>query len=331
MAHLLEVSDLKTYFFTGRGPVKAVDGVSFAIERGRTLGLVGESGCGKSVTALSLMRLVQPPGRIVGGSIRFDGKDLLQLNQEEVRQIRGARIAMIFQDPMTSLNPVLTVGYQVAEAVLAHEKVSKRDAWDRAVEMMRAVAIPDPERRAKSYPHELSGGLRQRAMIAMGLVCRPDLLIADEPTTALDVTIQAEILELLARLREEFHLSLLLITHDLGVVAQTADDVAVMYAGKIVELAPVREIFKNPQHPYTRGLLRCVPKVSTNGKQRRLETIEGVVPNLLNLPPGCAFADRCPEVVADCRRGEIEFARVSEGHAVRCVQRGSSVKIAEPV
>lgn len=330
MAALLEVRDLKTYFFTRRGTVKAVNGVSFHLARGRTLGVVGESGCGKSVTALSILRLVPPPGRIVGGTILLDGVDLLGLTPDQMRRIRGRRIAMIFQDPMTSLNPVLTVGYQVAEAVLAHEKVSKREAWNRAVEMMRAVAIPDAERRARSYPHELSGGLRQRAMIAMALVCRPDVLIADEPTTALDVTIQAEILDLLARLREEFQLSVLLITHDLGVVAHTADHVAVMYAGQIVETAPVRELFKNPQHPYTRGLLRCLPRLGDNGhRPRRLDAIEGTVPDLLSLPPGCPFADRCPEVIPECRRGSIGLTEVADDHLVRCVQRGSPVSEGE--
>ncbi len=323
---MLEVRDLRTYFFTDRGVVKAVEGVSFSIAPGRTLGLVGESGCGKSVTALSLMRLVPPPGRIVGGEILFEGRNLCELSEEEMRRIRGARLAMIFQDPMSALNPVLTVGFQIAEAVLAHERVSRREAFERAIAMMREVAIPDPERRARSYPHELSGGLRQRALIAMALVCRPALLIADEPTTALDVTIQAEILDLLARLREHFRLALLLITHDLGVVAQTADEVAVMYAGRIVEYAPVREIFHNPQHPYTRGLLRCVPRLVTSGERpRRLETIEGTVPNLLTLPPGCPFADRCPEVRPLCREGEVEMIQIAPAHFVRCVARGSPI------
>jgi oligopeptide/dipeptide ABC transporter ATP-binding protein len=326
MARLLEVSDLKTYFFTRRGTVKAVDQVSFGLARGQTLGLVGESGCGKSVTALSILRLVPPPGRIVGGKIFFEGVDLLGLTGEQMRQIRGRRIAMIFQDPLTSLNPVLTVGYQIAEAVLAHENVSKREAWHRAIEMMRAVAIADAPQRARSYPHELSGGLRQRAMIAMALVCRPDLLIADEPTTALDVTLQADILDLLARLREEFNLSVLLITHDLGIVAHTADHVAVMYAGQIVEMAPVGELFKNPQHPYTRGLLRCLPTLGDDGRRsRRLEAIEGTVPNLASLPPGCPFAERCPEVVAECRRGPIGLTSVADRHTVRCIRRGSPV------
>ncbi|MCS6816065.1 MAG: ABC transporter ATP-binding protein [Blastocatellia bacterium] len=326
---VLEVRDLRAYFFTDRGLVRAVDGVSFSIARGRTLGLVGESGCGKSVTALSLMRLVPPPGRIVGGEILFEGRNLCELEEEEMRRLRGARMAMIFQDPMSALNPVLTAGFQIAEAVLAHERISRREAFERAIEMMRAVAIPDPERRARSYPHELSGGLRQRVLIAMALVCRPALLIADEPTTALDVTIQAEILDLLARLREEFRLAMLLITHDLGIVAQTADDVAVMYAGRIVEYAPVREIFYNPQHPYTRGLLRCVPRLMASGEGRhRLETIEGTVPNLWDLPPGCPFADRCPEAQPICREGDVEMIEIAPAHFVRCVARGSPIRSA---
>lgn len=325
--HLLEVRNLKTYFFTRRGIVKAVDGVSFTIERGRTLGLVGESGCGKSVTGLSILRLISPPGRIVGGQILFDGVDLLTLDEEAMRRHRGKKIAMIFQDPMTSLNPVYTVGYQIAEAILAHHDISKREAWQRAVELMRAVAIPDPEQRARNYPHELSGGMRQRIMIAMAISCHPELLIADEPTTALDVTIQAQILELLEHLRQAMNLSMLLITHDLGVVAEATDRVAVMYAGKLVEIASTRDIFHNPQHPYTIGLLRCVPRMTTDpdGQRRRLETITGSVPDLVNLPPGCPFAPRCPEAHAACRQGEIAFTEVRPGHLVRCVARGSEV------
>ncbi|MBI3951289.1 MAG: ABC transporter ATP-binding protein [Acidobacteria bacterium] len=325
---LLDVRDLRTYFFTRRGVVNAVDGVSFTIEPGRTLGLVGESGCGKSVTGLSILRLISPPGQIIGGEILFTGTDLLKLDKEAMRRHRGKKIAMIFQDPMTSLNPVYTVGYQIAEAILVHNDVSKREAWNRAIELMRAVAIPDAERRAKSYPHELSGGMRQRVMIAMAISCNPELLIADEPTTALDVTIQAQILELLAKLREELSLSMLLITHDLGVVAETTDHIAVMYAGKVVEIASTREIFKNPQHPYTIGLLRCAPSLTSvdGAKRRRLETIEGVVPSLVNLPPGCPFSSRCPEVQPACREGEIMFTEVSPGHLVRCVPRGSEVR-----
>ncbi len=323
---LLEVRDLRTYFYTPRGVVRAVDGVTFAIQRGRSLGLVGESGCGKSITGLSILRLLPPAGRIVGGEIRFEGRNLLELGAEDMRRLRGRKIAMVFQDPMTSLNPVFTIGTQIAEPILVHQKTSRREAWNRAVEVMRQVSIPDPARRAKSYPHELSGGMRQRAMIAMAISCGPALLIADEPTTALDVTIQAEILELLGRLRTEMDLALLLITHDLGVVAENADDVAVMYAGKIVEMGTVREIFVNPQHPYTRGLLRCAPKITSVGARRgRLEAIEGVVPSPFDLPPGCPFAPRCPEVRDTCRLGEINPHTVSPSHQVRCVARGSTV------
>lgn len=327
-ANLLDVRELKTYFFTRQGIVKAVDGVSFTLRRGQTLGLVGESGCGKSVTGQSLLRLVSPPGRIVGGQVLFNGTDLLELDQETMRQHRGRHIAMIFQDPMTSLNPVYTVGYQIAEAILVHNDITKREAWDRAVALMKAVAIPDAARRARSYPHELSGGMRQRVMIAMAICCRPDILIADEPTTALDVTIQAQILELLMQLRREMNLSMVLITHDLGVVAETADHVAVMYAGRIVEIGTTRDIFKDPQHPYTRGLLRCAPTLTPtpSARRRRLETIDGVVPSLLNLPPGCPFAPRCPEVQSGCRQGEILFTTVRPGHLVRCVARGSATE-----
>jgi peptide/nickel transport system ATP-binding protein len=323
---LVDVRDLKTYFFTRRGVVKAVDSASFTIEPGRTLGLVGESGCGKSVTGLSILRLVPPPGRIVGGEIVFKGTDLLRLDNEAMRRHRGRRIAMIFQDPMTSLNPVYTVGYQIAEAILVHNHVSKRDAMDRAIELMRAVAIPAAEQRVKSYPHELSGGMRQRVMIAMAISCNPELLIADEPTTALDVTIQAQILDLLAELRRELGLSMLLITHDLGIVAETTDTIAVMYAGRIAEVGSTREIFRNPQHPYTIGLLRCAPKITRSyGAKRRLETIEGTVPSPLNLPPGCPFSSRCPEARPACSEGDVMFTEVGPDHLVRCVARGSDV------
>jgi peptide/nickel transport system ATP-binding protein len=319
---LLEVNNLRTYFAAARGEVRSVDDVSFSLERGQTLSLVGESGCGKSVTALSLLRLIAPPGRIVSGEIRFEGRDLLRLSEAEMRAIRGNEIAMIFQDPMTSLNPVYTVGEQIAEAIRLHRRVSPREAWRQAVEGMRDVAIPAPEVRAKNYPHEMSGGMRQRVMIAMALACDPKLLIADEPTTALDVTIQAQILELLAELRERRHLGLLLITHDLGVVAETADRVAVMYAGQIVEAAPVRELFRRPRHPYTEGLLRAVPRLSEAGagKKTRLDTIEGVVPNPLELPPGCRFAPRCRHAREQCRAGEIPLLAVGDMHASRCIR-----------
>jgi oligopeptide/dipeptide ABC transporter ATP-binding protein len=316
---LLDVRDLRTSFFTQRGEARAVDGVSFSLDEGHTLGLVGESGCGKSVTSHSVMRLVSPPGRIVSGSVMFEGKDLLALSEEEMREVRGDRIAMIFQDPMTSLNPVFTVGDQIAETIRLHQRVDRSAAWERAVEMMALVAIPDPRRRASSFPHELSGGMRQRVMIAMALSCTPKLLIADEPTTALDVTIQAQILELLARLQRELNLALLLITHDLGVVAEVCDDVAVMYAGTIVERGNVRQIFKRPAHPYTRGLLRSVPRLA-RGKERvsRLESIEGVVPSLLALPSGCRFAPRCPHRIAMCEEAEPELLDAGEGQRARC-------------
>jgi len=319
---LLEVRNLKTYFATARGEVRSVDDVSFTLERGETLSLVGESGCGKSVTALSIMRLVASPGRITGGEILFEGRDLLKLSAAEMRGMRGNDIAMIFQDPMTSLNPVFTVGEQIAEAIRLHRRVSKREAWNQAIEGMRDVAIPAPETRAKNYPHEMSGGMRQRVMIAMALACDPKLLIADEPTTALDVTIQAQILELLAELRERRNLGLLLITHDLGVVAETADRVAVMYAGKIVEEAPVRDLFHRPRHPYTEGLLRAVPRLSEAGQGRkaRLETIEGTVPNPLELPPGCRFAPRCLYAQEKCGVGEIPLIEVGHAHASRCIR-----------
>jgi oligopeptide/dipeptide ABC transporter ATP-binding protein len=319
---LLEVRNLKTYFATGRGEVRSVDDVSFTLEQGETLSLVGESGCGKSVTALSVMRLIAPPGRIVGGEVLFEGRDLLKLSEAEMRSIRGDDIAMIFQDPMTSLNPVYTVGEQIAEAIRLHRKVSKKEAWNQAIEGMKDVAIPAPQARAKSYPHEMSGGMRQRVMIAMALACDPKLLIADEPTTALDVTIQAQILELLTELREKRNLALLLITHDLGVVAETSDRVAVMYAGKIVEQAMARELFSRPRHPYTEGLLRAVPRLdeSVVEKRKRLRTIEGVVPNPLNLPPGCRFAPRCEHAREKCREGEIPLIDVGAQHSSRCVR-----------
>src|SRR6476469_4590040 len=302
MSHLLEVNNLRTHFPTRRGLVRAVDGVSFYLDRGELLGLVGESGCGKSMTALSVMRLIAPPGKIVEGEILFDGQDLLKLSDAEMRQMRGDDIAMIFQDPMTSLNPVFTVGEQIAEALRLHRKLSRKDAKHAAIEAMREVAIPDPARRIDDYPHQLSGGMRQRVMIAMALACDPKLLIADEPTTALDVTIQAQILELLNELRKNRELAVLLITHDLGVVAEVADRVAVMYTGRIVEESPVEELFARPRHPYTECLLRSGPKLTsaTAAKQERLETIEGTVPSPTDLPPGCHFAPRCPYRMPRC-------------------------------
>ena len=321
MSHLLEVNDLRTYFPTRRGLVKAVDGVDFYLDRGELLGLVGESGCGKSITALSVMRLIAPPGKIVSGEIYFDGKDLLKLPDHEMRQMRGDDIAMIFQDPMTSLNPVFTVGEQIAEALRLHRKLSRKEARNATIEAMREVAIPDPARRVDDYPHQLSGGMRQRVMIAMALACNPKLLIADEPTTALDVTIQAQILELLDNLRKQRDLAVLLITHDLGVVAEVADRVAVMYTGRIVEESPVQELFARPKHPYTEGLLRSVPKLTSEfvAKKERLETIEGTVPRPTALPTGCHFAPRCPHRMPRCTDEEIPLYALDEGVKVRCV------------
>ena len=321
MAHLLEVKDLKTHFPTRAGLVKAVDGVSFNVDRGELLGLVGESGCGKSITALSVMRLIAPPGKIVSGHINFDDKDLLKLSDEEMRQMRGDDIGMIFQDPMTSLNPVYTVGEQIAEALRLHRKLSRKQAWEATIEAMREVAIPDPARRVGDYPHQLSGGMRQRIMIAMALACDPKLLIADEPTTALDVTIQAQILELLNELRKQRELAVLLITHDLGVVAEVADRVAVMYTGRIVEESPVDELFARPKHPYTEGLLRSVPKLTSEfvAKKERLETIEGVVPRPTDLPAGCHFAPRCPHRMPRCTDEGIPLYALDGDVKVRCV------------
>src|SRR5687767_7684348 len=321
MSHLLEVKDVQTHFPTRAGLVRAVDGVSFYLDRGELLGLVGESGCGKSMTALSVMRLIAPPGKIVSGEILFDGKDLLKLSDAEMREMRGDDIAMIFQDPMTSLNPVFTVGEQIAEALRLHRKMSGKQARQATIEAMREVAIPDPARRVDDYPHQLSGGMRQRVMIAMALACNPKLLIADEPTTALDVTIQAQILELLNDLRKQRELAVLLITHDLGVVAEVADRVAVMYTGRIVEESPVDELFARPKHPYTEGLLRSVPKLTSEHvlKKERLETIEGVVPSPTDLPPGCHFAPRCVHRMPRCTEGRIPLYELDGGVQVRCV------------
>jgi oligopeptide/dipeptide ABC transporter ATP-binding protein len=294
---LLAVDRLTTVFDTARGPVPAVDDVSFEIRAGETLGIVGESGSGKSVTALSIMRLVQPPGRIAGGAIRFSGRDLLALDEREMQRLRGAGIALIFQEPMTALNPVFRVGDQIAETLLVHGRATRREARARAIDLLRAVRIADPESRVDDYPHQLSGGMRQRVLIAMALACQPSLVIADEPTTALDVTIQAEILDLLREMKSALNLALLLITHDLGVIAETADRVAVMYAGRIVETGPVRQIFRSPGHPYTRGLLASMPGGHPG---QRLRAIEGSVPLLGDLPPGCAFNPRCPDRFDPC-------------------------------
>jgi oligopeptide/dipeptide ABC transporter ATP-binding protein len=296
--NLLEIRGLKTHFFTQDGTVRAVDGVSLEIKYGQTLGVVGESGCGKSITALSVMRLIERPGRTVAGEILLDGRNLLDLSDEDMSEVRGNAISMVFQEPMTSLNPVFTCGDQIAEAVALHKNVSRNEAWDRAVEMLGQVGIADAERRAKSYPHQLSGGMRQRVMIAMALSTNPELLIADEPTTALDVTIQAQILELMKSLREQNKMAIMLITHDLGVVAEMADEVAVMYAGKVVERADVDTVYEAPHHPYTQGLLASIPRLGE--KRDRLAVIKGVVPNPLNLPAGCLFKRRCPYAMPIC-------------------------------
>jgi oligopeptide/dipeptide ABC transporter ATP-binding protein len=321
--NLLEIKGLRTHFFTQDGVVRAVDGVSFEIGYGQTLGVVGESGCGKSITALSTMRLVERPGRTIAGEILLDGRNLLTLNDEEMTEVRGNSISMIFQEPMTSLNPVFTVGDQIAEAVALHKKVARGEAWERAVEMLEQVGISDAARRAKSYPHQLSGGMRQRVMIAMALSTNPELLIADEPTTALDVTIQAQILELMKTLRERNKMAIMLITHDLGVVAEMADQVVVMYAGKVVEKADVDTIFMAPNHPYTQGLLASIPRLGE--KRERLEVISGVVPNPLNLPKGCLFKRRCPYAMPICdnppplRDVSVQMAPVgTPRHLSRC-------------
>ena len=318
---VLDVKNLQTVFFTNSGLFRAVDDVSFSVRRGETLAIVGESGCGKSVTALSIMRLVpDPPGRIVGGSVTLEGTELLELDEAEMRAIRGNRISMIFQEPMTSLNPVIRIGDQITEAVRLHRSITRKEAWAKAVEMLRLVRIPEPERRATEYPHQLSGGMRQRAMIAMALACRPALLIADEPTTALDVTIQAQILALIVELQKELGTGLILITHDLGVVAQTAQRVIVMYAGKKVEEASVEALFENPRHPYTRGLMASMPAVATFGSNSdaRLVEIPGMVPSLTNLPPGCAFAPRCPLAIDRCRAEYPPLQDWGDNHLAAC-------------
>ena len=315
---LLEVRDLVTSFRTDRGVLRAVDGVSFSVPERSNVGIVGESGSGKSVTSLSIMRLIAtPPGKIESGSVMFEGRDLLKLPEREMRKVRGNAISMIFQEPMTSLNPVYSVGAQIVEAIRIHQKRSRSEAWARAVEMLRLVGIPSPESRAKSYPHELSGGMRQRVMIAMALACEPKLLIADEPTTALDVTIQAQVLDLLRKLQRLLGMSVVLITHDLGVVAEFADRIVVMYAGRVVEEGPVQEVFRAPKHPYTEGLLRSIPRLGTSAdpsaRPRRLPTIEGMVPDLRELPVGCRFQDRCPYVIEKCRLEEPELFPIA-GH-----------------
>jgi peptide/nickel transport system ATP-binding protein len=318
---LLDVKNLKTYFFTDEGVVRAVDGVDLYIEKGETLGVVGESGCGKSVTALSIMKLIpQPPGRIVEGEINYDGTNLVTLAPNRMRKIRGKEISMIFQEPMTSLNPVFTVGEQIAEAIRLHEGLGRRDAMAKTVDMLKLVHIPNAERRVKEYPHQLSGGMRQRIMIAMALSCNPKLLIADEPTTALDVTIQAQILDLLNELKSKLRMAVMLITHDMGVIAETAQRVVVMYAAKVAEEAPVADLFKEPLHPYTQGLLRSIPRIDLAAtSRRRLETIPGTVPTLRgDIAPGCRFAPRCPFVKSVCTEKDPVLKEVKPGHKVSC-------------
>ncbi len=316
---LLQVQGLKTYFYTDRGVARAVDGVSFTIPHRSTLGLVGESGCGKSVTALSILRLIaSPPGKMIEGSIRLEGTELSSLSEEEMRQVRGNQISMIFQEPMTSLNPVFTVGDQIMEALLLHRYLGRAEAREQTIEMLRRVKIPSPETLIHQYPHQISGGMRQRVMIAMALVCRPKLLIADEPTTALDVTIQAQILELLEELQEEFGMSILLITHDLGIVADLADSVAIMYAGQVAEYAATRELFASPRHPYTLGLFQSRPRLGM--KKERLDVIPGIVPNPIDFPQGCRFHPRCSFVAEECRQTPASLEEVAKGHGSACLR-----------
>ncbi len=327
-APILEVDGLSTVFFTRNGLVRAVDDLSFSVGRGETLAIVGESGCGKSISALSIMRLVpQPPGRIVAGTVKLEGQDLLAMSEADMRDVRGNAVSMIFQEPMTSLNPVMTVGAQIAETLRIHQHLSAKAAAARAVEMLRLVRIPEPESRARAYPHQLSGGMRQRAMIAMALACNPRVLIADEPTTALDVTIQAQILELLLRLQEETGTAVILITHDLGVVAETAQRVVVMYAGRKIEEASVEDLFAHPLHPYTRGLLASVPRLASLAPDEipaeRLQEIPGMVPPLTSLPAGCAFAPRCGQADDHCRAERPALAAYAPGHTAACWHAGA--------
>ena len=318
---ILRIENLKTYFSSREGVVRAVEGVSYGLNHGQTLGVVGESGCGKSVTALSILRLIpNPPGKIVEGAIYLEGKNLLKLPEPEMQALRGNDISMIFQEPMTSLNPVLTIGQQISEAVILHQGLSRKEAMNKAVEMLQLVRIPEPVRRVREYPHQLSGGMRQRIMIAMALSCNPKVLLADEPTTALDVTIQAQILDLMRELQEKLGTAIILITHDLGVVAEMAERVVVMYAGKKVEEADAEELFANPQHPYTRGLLASVPRLdqAARGQSTRLTEIKGIVPSLSNLPSGCIFAPRCTLADAHCRQEYPPLREVSRGHIAAC-------------
>ena len=314
--NLLEIKNLSTHFFTRSGVIKAVENLSLVLQKGRVLGLVGESGCGKTVTALSILNLVPPPGRIVSGNIYFEGRDLRSLPTEEMRRIRGSKISMIFQEPMTALNPVFTIGNQIAEVLTTHLSVTKHEALDVAVQLLRSVGIPSPEKRVHEYPHQLSGGMRQRVMIAMAIACKPSLILADEPTTALDVTIQAHILELLGRIQAEMGMAMMLVTHDLGLIAERTHEVAVMYAGRIVEQADTADIFAYPLHPYTRGLMASIPKPG-EVRQKKLRTIPGSVPRLHDLPPGCTFAPRCDVKTGTCET-EPPLVTVKPGHLVRC-------------
>jgi len=319
--NLLDIQNLKTYFSVRGQTAKAVDDINLTIQVGQTLGLVGESGCGKSVTAHSIIQLIpDPPGKIMGGKIFFEGDNLLEYSEKKMRKIRGNRISMIFQEPMTSLNPVFTVGDQVAEVIRLHQRLSRKDTQERVIEMFQLVGIPAPEARLTDYPHQMSGGMRQRVMIAMALACSPKLMIADEPTTALDVTIQAQILDLMNKLKEETGAAILFITHDLGVIAEMAQNVAVMYAGKRVEFADVNTIFSNPKHPYTVGLLESIPTVGRKTSDGKLSTISGTVPSLFNLPSGCLFSDRCPDVFDDCRKVEPKMYNAGENHIARCLK-----------
>jgi oligopeptide/dipeptide ABC transporter ATP-binding protein len=320
-SHLLEVQDLKTYFYTFEGVAKAVDDVSFFLDKGEVIGIVGESGCGKSVTAQTIMRLIPtPPGKIVQGHILFDGLDIVELSMEKMRSIRGNRISMIFQEPMTSLNPVYTIGNQISEMFILHEGLSKRESLDRSIDMLKKVQIPAAERRVQEYPHQLSGGMRQRAMIAMALACNPEILIADEPTTALDVTIQAQILDLMMQLKDDYDAAIMMITHDLGVIAEIALRIVVMYAGKVVEEGPTAAIFEDPKHPYTQGLLQSIPKLGERARhgRMRLKEIEGIVPSLYELPEGCSFFPRCPKAMAVCREKVPDMVDIGEGRRVQC-------------
>lgn len=322
---VLEIKNLKSHFFTAKGEVPAVDGISIRVPAGKIIGIVGESGCGKSMTAMSVMGLLRHPGRIVEGTITLNGRDITHLSPKESSQVRGNEISMIFQEPMTSLNPVYQVGRQVREAILLHQKMSKQEAKNKVIEIFREVGIPEPEKRYESYPHQLSGGLRQRVMIGMAMVCRPKVMIADEPTTALDVTIEAQILRLMRRLCDEQGTSIILITHNMGVVAELCDYVYVMYAGKVMEQAETFELFENTQHPYTKGLLRSIPKL--DGKEERLYTIDGVVPNLLHLPKGCNFCNRCDRVMDRCFTEKPCLYQTQEDHGVRCFQYEREVQL----